>query len=392
VAAPPPLSLFEGDPFKRFLVWLRIDRINDVRPLRRVAAAISFTWLPVCALSWVSGHALGATPRESFLVDVAALFQFVVVVPLLLAAEPWLEARIQDAGKYLQQSAIIRKEDRDRYDAILWRIAAARGSWIPVAACVVCAYAMMASWLLGELRNGYSTWHAVVTGPSERLTLPGTWAAFLAIPFALFTICRWVWKVILWACCLRELSRLRLRILPAHPDAMGGLGFLGTLQGRFGTIIFAVGVLIAATTYHKVVTEEAALGTWATWAPPVAYIVLAPLAFAAPLLFFARPMAAAKRNAERRYATLLVELSGEFHRRWLGEDSYSSSLKQDGPDFSTMADAAATLHVVNGMRIVPFDFRTIANLALSAGVPMIPVFAKLLPIPEPLQKVIETFT
>jgi hypothetical protein len=388
----PRLSLFDDDPFRRVLVRLRIDgRNGEARPFRRALAGAALAWPVTAALAWLAGVALGPTPRESFLVDVAAFFQYVVVMPLLLAAEPWIDSRIRDTGEYLVKGGIVPAARRDDYDAFLRRVAALRRSAIPGWACALAAYAMMASWLVPELGNGYSTWHAAATGGGERPTLPGLWAALVAIPLVLFAICRWAWKVCLWAYCLYRISRFDLRVVPVHPDSMGGLGFLGALQGRFGTVIFAVGVLIAATTYHRVVTEGAPLGTWATWAPVAAYVLLAPAAFAAPLLFFTASMSEAKRKGEQRYAILLAELSHEFHARWLGSAPYSRSESAAGPDFGALADAGATFQVVRSMRIVPFDYRTIANLALSAGLPMVPVFLKLLPLPEPVRKVLDLF-
>ena len=42
-----------------------------------------------------------------------------------------------------------------------------------------------------------------------------------------------------------RVSRLNLRLLPAHPDRAGGIGFLGRSSYFFGPILFAQGALLA---------------------------------------------------------------------------------------------------------------------------------------------------
>jgi hypothetical protein len=40
-----------------------------------------------------------------------------------------------------------------------------------------------------------------------------------------FLLLRWLWRLCVWGLLLRELAGLELRLVEAHPDGHGGLGF-----------------------------------------------------------------------------------------------------------------------------------------------------------------------
>ncbi len=81
-----------------------------------------------------------------------------------------------------------------------------------------------------------STWAA---GPAAgsgsgfaNLSLAGWWNALVSVPLFQFLLLRWYFRLFIWARFLWQVSRFDLKLLPAHPDGVGGLGFLDHCRQR----------------------------------------------------------------------------------------------------------------------------------------------------------------
>jgi hypothetical protein len=389
--AIPKLSLFEGDILSRLFAFLRIDTAQHPRTFRRILVVFLLTWLPVFVLAAIGSVLVGPTPRESFLFDVAALAQFLVVMPLLLWAETYVDGRIQVIGGHLLDSGLVAVANRQAYERLLTRMASIRRHWLGEAVCLVVAYASTWGWLREELTNGVATWHARLTPVGEYLTVAGWWAGFVAVPAVNFVIFRWAWKIALWCYCLRRISMLRLHVVPTHPDRAGGLGFVGRLQARFGVLIFAIGVMVMAITFQKVVIEGNRLLSFAALGPIAAYIILAPTAFVLPLLFFTGALARAKRASLDRYAAVIARYCRSVDTKSLEPNAPRFSSDEAGEAFGGLADAQDTYGAVEHMRLIPFDAGTLTRLVASAVTPMLPLLLQVVPLPKPVRDVLSLF-
>ncbi len=56
-----------------------------------------------------------------------------------------------------------------------------------------------------------------------RFSLAGWWHLLVSLPLLLILFFGWIWRLALWARFLFLMSRLNLRLIPAHPDNVGGL-------------------------------------------------------------------------------------------------------------------------------------------------------------------------
>jgi hypothetical protein len=91
--------LFElGGP--AFRLMRRIEVIQGSGPSigRRSAAFLIITWVPLLVFASLERHAIGPTPRSSFLLDFATYARFFIAVPLIFAAESVVGPRIRAAG------------------------------------------------------------------------------------------------------------------------------------------------------------------------------------------------------------------------------------------------------------------------------------------------------
>ena len=75
--------------------------------------------------------------------------------------------------------------------------------------------------------------------------MAGHWFEFVSVPVFQFILLRWYIRILIWFCFLLRVSRLKLHLLPAHPDRVGGLGFPGKSTIAFAPLLFAQGALLS---------------------------------------------------------------------------------------------------------------------------------------------------
>jgi hypothetical protein len=74
----------------------------------------------------------------------------------------------------------------------------------------------------------------------------------VALPIFQFLIYRRIYRLLVWSRFLWAVSKLRLLLTPTHPDAAGGLAFLGKSMIPFGLILFALSATVASVIASRV--------------------------------------------------------------------------------------------------------------------------------------------
>ena len=125
-------------------------------------------------------------------------------------------------------------------------------------------------------------------------------------------------KVLLWTWYLYQVSRLRLNLVPSHPDSTGGIGFLSDAQTKFGWVILAYGIsYVAPTLLYKLRFEGASFAVLSVWGYTASFVVGAPLMFTLPLFMFTRQLYHAKSRALEAFQERSMEPAGAFEEKWL---------------------------------------------------------------------------
>src|SRR5262249_60757347 len=70
------------------------------------------------------------------------------------------------------------------------------------------------------------------------------------------------WKWLLWSSFLFKLSRMRLPLVATHPDAHGGLAFLGLSPLGFAPSAFALAAAIGGTWRNQILNHRARLASF----------------------------------------------------------------------------------------------------------------------------------
>ncbi len=60
------------------------------------------------------------------------------------------------------------------------------------------------------------------------------------MPVFRFLLLRWSWKLFLWSHLLWRVAKLKLVLMPTHPDSTAGLGGLEVVHRYFTPLILAI--------------------------------------------------------------------------------------------------------------------------------------------------------
>ena len=120
-----------------------------------------------------------------------------------------------------------------------------------------------------------STWYAVRTDSGITVTWAGWWLVLFCVPLMQFLILRWLWRSFLWAQFLWRMNRLKLQLVPIHPDQAAGLAFVGEVQQYFALVLFAFSIAVAGVLANGIIYDGIPLSHFA---PVIAIYVIAAVA------------------------------------------------------------------------------------------------------------------
>lgn len=369
------LSLFDNDPFSRFLERFGLPRKGRQSLPWLAAITVLCGYLVPFALARLEGLLNGPTPRESFLLDANFPIQVLAII-ILFVAEGSIDRKVGNAGTLLHRNQIVKDEPALRSAAD--RLRRMRESRVAEAVIVGVAIAFTSTWVYSGIASGIGTWQ-FQPGPSGALrpTLAGWWAILVFGPFFQYICVRWVWKYVAWIVFLWRLSRADLRVYIGHPDRAGGLSFLGNLQGWFGIVVFALGLVIGANDYVIYYVRGNTGLQLDMLLSSAGFVIGAPVLFLTPLLFFTRKLASAKEAALLRVHVALARMVAGIEKKYAGAGE--QNLDDLIEDFSGFAETQSLYQNLESMRVYPFDLGTVRQLAGAAVAPLLPLLVQFIP-------------
>ena len=353
---------------------------------RRVLVISLVAWLPLAMLSATDGH-LFESGRLGFLRDIESHVRFLVALPVLLLAELFVHYRVRPALNCFVERRLVAPEDTPKFSAAVHAAIRARNSLRLEFGLLFLTYTV-GQWVWShEVAVGATTWYAAHEGTSLHLTRAGYWYRFVSIPIFQFILFRWYLRLIILFVFLWRVSRLNLRLLPAHPDRAGGLGFLSAISEAFSPIVFAQGTLLAGLMASRVFYHGMNLMSFKL--TTLVFVGFFLLAILGPLTMFAPQLLRARRDGLIEYGTLATRYVAGFDEKWLrggasGEEILGSS------DIQSLADLANSYAVVREMRLVPFAFSDVILLVVAAALPVLPLVLTVMPLDQLLSRLIKT--
>jgi hypothetical protein len=384
---PQDFSLVLGGPLFQLLrrSHLSGDTLELMR--RRIIIIPLLAWLPLLVLSALEGQALGGNVAVPFLLDVEAHVRFLVVLPLLIAAELVVHQRMRFVVRQFLERNLIPESALGRFEAAIAAALRLRNSVLAEVLLIAFVYCVGILILWRQyMALDTATWYAAPTVAGLQLSLTGVWYGYVSVPFFQFLFMRWYFRLFIWARFLWQVSRLDLNLVPTHPDRVGGLGFLANTVYAFVPLAVAHGAMLAGPLANRIFFVGAALPEFKV---EIAVLVVFLLGVVfGPLLVFAPQLAEAKRRGNREYGTLAERYVREFDAKWLrGGAPVDEALVGSG-DIQSLADLANSFEVVRTMRLAPVTNQAILQLVAATLAPLVPLALTMMSLEELLKRLI----
>lgn len=340
-------------------------------------AFVGLAWAPLVAIEIV---VLAATGRFDRIFESPSVHaRLLVAIPAFLVAEVLFDERTSVCIRRFQDGRLIGPEQGDRLRTIVRRAAGRRDSVWGEAALLLAAIA------LGQV----AVWrgHTGIVGHFASGISPGlVWYGFVSLPIFLFLLFRWIWRWGSWGLMLSQVARLRLRLIPTHPDRTGGLGFLKGTIVPFGLFLLGANAVISATFATSMAVEGTSLRSFGP--EMLVLLFVGELLALGPLVFFYRRLVADRFSGVVRYGALAFDYGRLFDQRWVESGDTDGLLGTS--DIQSMADIQNAYRGLEEMRLVPFGRHEVLLVAILLLLPMVPLVAIEFPIDELLARLVSS--
>jgi hypothetical protein len=373
----PLFQLSSGGLIGVVMQRLGTPDFNDLSMRLQLLIAVGFMWLPLAVLTLLSGTFIGEQSAQPFITDVVPQVRFLIALPLLLYADMLINPAVAHAIEEFGSTGVVPDSERTRFKTALAKLIRGRDSLWPDVIMLLLAFGT--TWLLlpgygdVDFETASTSWMGSISHDNISLSIAGWWYLLISGPLFQFILYRWLWRFLIWAYFLFQISHIRLALHATHPDLSGGLGMLGLAQQTFSVIFVAFSAVMSSTIAHNMLAEGATFEE--SRLEVFVFIVICVVLIYAPLLFFSKQLYAARRLGLSEYGTLGYQLSKAFRDKWIKDDETDVGKElRDSTDASTMADYGATFDTARSMRFIPASLRNVGTTAVALAAPFLPLY------------------
>lgn len=345
---------------------LDLIRSASAGTIRLVIAAASIAWVPPAMLAAFRGLA----SLRSFLTDYAAQSRLLIVIPLLILAEPPLVARMMVVANHFRQGGLIKEEELPRFSTAVNRLTSRGDSLTARVVLVLLVYMFLASTMSVVASSSLMPW-CFGAGGVMNLSPAGSWYIIVSLPIVLYIILRWVWLQLVWLRFLSVTSRMDLQLIASHPDRAGGLSFVEHCMRGYIPFGFAIGMIVAGAVANRVVHLH--LSLWAFEYMPILVIAIVGIVCAGPPCVFWGTLLRVRRRGILEYGTLAISMGRQFEHKWLAAPSQTREGALEVQDFSATTDLYSIVENVHAMNITPIGMGSMIRLAIYSLAPIVPL-------------------
>jgi hypothetical protein len=370
VDTPPELSAL-GGPLHRLGMRLGLVRgDNHTVPLGLAIGAL--LWIVLLVLGLIEGVAERLFSMSALGVHVRLL----LAMPLCFLCESWVSRGMSGFAREIVSAGLVPVSALPAFKAEIERSNRWKDSWVPDVVCALVAGPIGA--LLPHLGMLGTTGPQDGSGPME-LTWTAQWYWGVCLPVFRFLMLRWLWRLGWWCHFLWRVSRLKLRLVPTHPDGVAGLGYLEVVHAEFAPLIVALSALQSASIAEEIhrgsMTFDAAYPALA-----VVFIIVAVL-FIGPLCVFIPRLWACRAQGLADYMSFSSHYVNSFDSKWMQPAPDREPLLGTA-DLQSLADLQNSIGRVREMRLIPVGQELLTGMLVSATLPMLPLALLQYPITE----------
>lgn len=381
-AADPDHGLFNGGPPTGLQILLGLMEVGKFNIRFRILVAVAIGWVPLLLLTALQEMMLRDGSLRGFLGDYALHARNLIAVPLLILAEKQCLPRLSGIARAIRDGDLVPPQEMPRLQAAMGSTARLRDSLHLEIAVAGLAAVLIATLFFTLPPNFFPAWHRL--GNSGRISPAGWWHALVSVPILVILLLGWFWRLAVWTRFLWLVSRLKLCLIPSHPDGTAGLKFIGLSVQSFSVLAFALGMIVAGSVANRVVHDHASVMSFKTvflW-----FDALCLAMFVGPLLVFSSPLVEVWRRGAQEYGALARRLGQQLERKWLNQELGADALS--APDFSATTDLYSIAANVYTLNPVPVTLRQLIVLAVAGLLPFLPVIMLAVPPQELVMKLV----
>jgi hypothetical protein len=364
-------SLISGGPFHALMQKIGLIRPGSLGVAQRCVSMLALVWFPLVLITAVQGSLVGDAPTVPFLMDFAVNIRLLVAMPLLILAERVIEPRVKGAAIYFLESGLVRQGDLPAFEEAIRETARETNSTVVESLCIAVIVALAFTGLRMEMSVAQNTWQGAVFSTGIERTAAGWWHAVVSLPVYQFLVLRWAWRLFIWGRFLWRMSRLDLNLVPTHPDAAAGLGFLNITQAHFAILGLSLSCVAAGNFASRIVFGGGSFAHYEVFA--VGLVLINSCIILVPLVVFIPKLIAVKRKGLREYGALANRYVNDFDEKWLRREDTGEELLGSG-DIQSLADLANSYGVIRGLRIVLIDLTSVKAVVMASALPLVPLY------------------
>lgn len=382
-----------GGLIYRLLIALRIQEPQSYSNKRRLAFLMTLSWLPLFLLATFEGNLVNSNLDLPFIYDLKPYVRYLLIIPLLIAADYLIDPLIASNLQSISSSGILGDDPREKYQKAVDRLTQRKDSNLADIVILVTIVFITLSFMANlenlDISTDFTNWITIHGDSDARLTLAGWWFLVISSPVLQIILFRWFWRFLIWGEFLFQVSRIKLKLQPTHPDRAGGLGIIKNGVGAFILVFFAFGSMFSVALAEEILYTDF---TFAQARPIViTYIITTIILMTLPQLFFSRQLMQAKRWGRVVYGGLGYKLSRSFDKKW-GDPSDQTSGNEllKTADSSAVCDYADIFEVVQEMRYLPISLKDYVKQALFLLIPFVPLTLTEISASEIFSRIMDT--
>jgi hypothetical protein len=385
----PDFSLVLGGPLYQLYLRTRLARPPLELLTRRVVDISLICWLPLLLLAALAGKFISGVSIP-FLQDIEVHVKFLVVLPMLIAAEVLVDQRISKIVAQFRERGIIAREDQHRFAEVIASAMRLRNS-VFIEIFLIAVVVAFGFWMWrGSLKLTLSaitvsSWYAVDEGSGLHLTAAGSYYALVSLSILRFIQLRWYFRLFIWYRFLWQVKGLPLQFNLYHPDRAGGLGFLSASLIAFSPVFVAQSASLAAVIFTRIRFAGDKLPSFTLEIAGVLLFFV--IAGALPLTFFSLQLERASRLAKIEFGVLASRYVNDFRAKWVQGGVRPGLLGT--PDIQSLADLANSYNVVSTISLLPVTQRALVRLALLIASPLLPLLLTVIPLSEIIKRLLK---
>lgn len=374
-------SIVLGGPFFQLLLKAHLTGNALELVKKRILIIMLIAWIPLLVLSVITGQAWGEGTNLPFIEDLEVHIRFLVAVPLMIIAELVVHQRIQMVVNEFEKRNLIPSAALAQFRNAMASAYRLRNSVFAELFILLLIYVIGYNVVWRQsMAVDTTAWFSEPSVGKGHLSLAGIWFRYFSLPLFQFLFLRWYYRIFIWSRFLFHVSRIKLKLVPSHPDATGGLGFLSNVVFAFMPLGLAHGAVMAGMISNHIFHEGASLLDFKIFIMIITVWVLCLVIL--PLFFFSSQLSDIKRKGAIDYGQFSSHYVQAFDTRSIqGKVTVDDALSHT-QDIQGLADLANSYQVVAKMQIIPITRNDIIMLVVITVAPVLPLLLTMMPLSE----------